>query len=251
MPGRTPVVLEPGDFVLIPFAERFTLSSLDRSTSGGGETVPIEIRPGVFRLGEPTGEPEVRKLIGYGMFQADDLALLVSLLPPMVHVRGEERLTTLVKLIDDETRAHRPARDVVLTRLLEVLLIEALRTSSGPSAPPGLLRGLSDPRLAAALRAMHERPAEPWTVAWLAREAGLSRSAFFDRFKREVGVAPIEYLATWRMSLAKKVLREEKVSISEVARRAGYSSASTFSEAFAKFTHRSPTAYVREQAASG
>lgn len=249
VPETEPIVLTPGDFVLISFATRFTLSSLDRAASDRSETVPIELRPGMFRLGDAAGGPETRKLVGYGMFEGDDMALLVSLLPPVVHVRGERRLTTLVELLDQESRADRPARDVVLTRLLELLLIEALRSSAGPSAPPGLLRGLSDERLAAALRSMHERPAEPWTVARLAREAGLSRSAFFDRFRRAVGVAPIEYLAHWRISLAKKALREEKVSVAEVARRTGYGSASTFSVAFTRYAKLSPSVYARKRAA--
>ena len=92
---------------------------------------------------------------------------------PVVHVRGERRLATLLQLVGDESRELRPARDIVLERLLEVLLIEALRSNAGTAASPGLLRGLADGRLAAAIRRMHEVPSRPWTVAQLAKEAAL------------------------------------------------------------------------------
>lgn len=103
-------------------------------------------------------------------------------------------------MVSDETRATRPARELVLARLLEVLLIEALRATGPTAAAPSLLRGLADPRLAIAIRRMHERPDHGLTVAELAGEAALSRSTFFERFRRAVGLAPMEYLLTgaWR-----------------------------------------------------
>jgi len=154
-----------------------------------------------------------------------------------------------VEQLNGETHAHRPGRDLVLTRLLEVLLIEALRSTTGPTAPPGLLRGLADDHVAVALRRMHERPMQRWTVVELAREAALSRSTFFDRFRREVGVAPMEYLLGWRMALAKDLLRRDRSGVAKVAERVGYSSASTFSVAFARHVGMPPVQYAREQRA--
>ena len=153
----------------------------------------------------------------------------------------------LVELLSEEARGDRPGRDVVLARLLEVLLIEAFRATAEPTAAPGLLRGLADERLAAALRRMHAEPTRPWTVGELAREAALSRSTFFDRFRREVGVSPMEYLSGWRMAIAKDLLRGAGVSVSEIAQRVGYSSSSTFSVAFARQVGASPTTYARGQ----
>ena len=244
--GRVPVRLGTGDFMLIPAAADFTVSSLTPPPSGR-VTDPVEVRPGVFHLGEP-GVPDVRLLVGYCAFGSNDASLLVSLLPELVVVRGERRLTKLVELLSDEARAIRPGRDVVLARLLEVLLIEAFRATTGPTAAPGLLRGLADERLAAALRRMHGEPTRPWTVGELAREAGLSRSTFFDRFRREVGVSPMEYLLGWRMAIAKDLLCGDSVSVGEVAQRVGYSSSSTFSVAFARQVGASPTTYARGHA---
>ena len=160
-----------------------------------------------MRHGTPDGDPDVRLLGGYFVFDSPDAALLGSLLPAIVHVRGAERLSTLVRLVGEEAIEQRSGRELVLTRLVEVLLIEALRTTPGEDAPAGLLRGLADARLAPALRQMHGQVARSWTVTQLAQTAALSRSAFFDRFTRTVGLPPMEYLLAWRMALAKDLLR--------------------------------------------
>lgn len=242
--GREPMTLQAGDFVLIPAAHGFMTSSLEPPTGVDGVS-PSLLPSGEFRLGVQTGPHDVLMLIGHCSFGSPDAALLVSLLPDLVHVRGQQRLGTLVQLVSDESRDRRPARDVVLVRLLEVLLIEALRSTTGPAASPGLLRGLADARLAVALRAIHETPTRPWTVALLAEAAALSRSAFFDRFKRAIGVAPMEYLLTWRMALAKNLLRRKDRNIGEIAERVGYSSASTFSVAFSRHVGQPPTRYAQ------
>ena len=244
---HAPVTLEAGDFILIPSAQTFTATSLEPATSMLVDEPPVQLPNGEFRLGTPTGLPDVRMLIGYCTFGSPDAALLVSLLPKLVIVRGERRLTTLMQLVRDESREMRPARDVMLMRLLEVLLIEALRSTVGTAASPGLLRGLADARLVTALRKMHESPAAAWTVAQLAKEAGLSRSTFFERFSRAVGVAPMAYLLSWRMALAKSLLRRNEVSIGEIAERVGYSSQSTFTVAFTRLVGSPPTRFARAQ----
>jgi AraC-like DNA-binding protein len=248
--GREPVILHAGDFVLIPAAYGFAMSSLDPAAPDAMNSIPAMLPNGEFRHGGPDAAPDVRLLIGYCTFGSPDAALLVSLLPERVLVRGEPRLATLVRLVVDESRERRPAREVILARLLEVLLIEALRSTAQTSASPGLLRGLADARLAAAIRRMHEQPAHAWTVAQLAKEAALSRSAFFERFSRAVGQAPMEYLLAWRMALAKHLLRQDGAAVADVAERVGYSSASTFSVAFARHVGVPPARYARASSAA-
>ncbi|MCY1023548.1 helix-turn-helix transcriptional regulator [Pyxidicoccus sp. MSG2] len=245
--GRAPMILEKGDFVLIPSAFDFTASSLE-PPPGRRDTPHVVLPDGEIRHGDPRAPPDVRMLVGYCVFASPDASLLVPLLPQLVHIRGERRLATLVELVSEESRERRPAREVILARLLEVLLIEALRSTAGTSASPGLLRGLADERLAVAIRRMHESPTQAWTVAQLAKEAALSRSTFFERFSRAVGVAPMEYLLGWRMALAKNLLRRKEVTVAEVAEQVGYSSASTFSVAFTRHVGLPPTHYAREQA---
>jgi AraC-like DNA-binding protein len=98
---------------------------------------------------------------------------------------------------------------------------------------------------------MHANPARSWTMAQLAKEAALSRSAFFDRFTRSVGMPPMEYLLAWRMALAKDMLRRTEIDIAEVAERVGYCSASTFSTAFSRHVGQPPGRYARGVAEQG
>ncbi|ALP68718.1 AraC family transcriptional regulator [Paraburkholderia caribensis] len=250
--GHTPIGLVSGDFVLIPAVSGMSMSSLVPPPPGVETSIPVSLGNNEFRIGQPNGPVDSRMMVGYCRFGSPDASLLVSLLPELVHVRGAARLTTLVQLVREESLAQRPARDVVLSRLLEVLLIEALRSTAESTASLGLVRGMSDSRLAAAIRRMHEKPARAWTVIELAKEAALSRSSFFERFNRAVGLAPMEYLLTWRMALAKNLLRQTNGRITEVAQRVGYSSASTFSVAFTRHVGRSPSQYAREnQQAAG
>jgi AraC-like DNA-binding protein len=243
--GHRALTLEAGDFVLLPATPGFTMS--------GFEPVrPTRIDPNVaatataeVRHGTRGGRPDVRLLGGYFAFDSPDAAMLVSLLPTVIHVRGAERLSMLVRLVGEESRERRAGRELVLTRLVEVLLIEAMRSTSGEDAPPGLLRGLADERLAPAIRRMHDQLARSWTVAQLAKTAALSRSAFFDRFTRTVGMRPMEYLLAWRMAVAKDLLRRHELGLAEVAERVGYGSASTFSTAFCRHVGQPPGRYAR------
>jgi AraC-like DNA-binding protein len=239
------LTLEAGDFILLPATPGFTLSGFEPVTPTHIDAkAAASSQSGEARHGTPGGRPDVRLLGGYFTFESPDAALMISLLPAVVHVRGVERLSTLVRLVGDEATARRSGRELVLSRLVEVLLIEALRSTSGEDTPAGLLGGLADPRLAAAIRQMHAQPARSWTMAQLAKIAALSRSAFFERFSRIVGVPPMEYLLTWRMAVARDLLRRD-CAIDEVAERVGYGSASTFSTAFRRRVGQPPGRYAR------
>ncbi len=115
----------------------------------------------------------------------------------------------------------------------------------GTTSGPGLLRGLSDDRVVTALRLMHGDLERNWTANRLAREIGMSRSAFFDRFLRTVGMTPMDYLLAWRMAVAKSLLRAGGLSIADIADRIGYGSASTFSTAFSRHVGEPPGRYMR------
>ena len=243
--GQQPLTLAAGDFLLMPAPPGFTMS-------GAVPAPPVWVDPkagpapeGEIRHGNPQGPPDVRMLGGYFAFDSPDAALLVSLLPAVLHVRGIGRLPLLVQLVREESTAQRPGRELVLARLIEVLLIEALRGAPTEGAPPGLLRALADSRLAAAMRHMHGEPARAWTVLELAKKAALSRSAFFERFSRAVGLPPMEYLLAWRMAIAKDLLSRGGIAMAEVAERVGYSSASTFSTAFSRHVGEAPGRYAR------
>lgn len=242
--GLPPILLGEGDFALIPAARGFTLSSVDPVLPEGQFTEPVVLAPGRVRIGDPTLPVTTQQLVGHCTFAARDAALLLTLLPDLVVIRGEERLSMLIRLVADEALTARPGREVVLERLLEVLLIETFRASGDIAAQPGLVRGLGDPHLSVALRAIHARPAQPWTVSDLARTAGLSRSAFFARFEREMGRTPMAYLTDWRMSLAKDRLRRGDGSLAEIGAALGYGSASAFNTAFSREVGQPPGRYA-------
>ena len=243
--GQRAITLEAGDFLLLPATPGFTMSGFEAVTPIRFDPNVTSKRLGEVRHGTRGGPPDVRLLGGWFVFDSPDAGLLVSLLPALVHVRGAERLSVLVGLVGEESSERRSGRDLVLTRLVDVLLIEALRSMPGESAPAGLLRGLADPRLAPAIREVHSQVTRSWTVAQLAKTAALSRSAFFERFTRSVGVPPMEYLLAWRMALAKDLFRRHDFSVAEVAERVGYGSASTFSTAFSRHVGQPPSRYAR------
>lgn len=246
--GQEPVTLQAGDFVLMPATPGFVLSGFEPIVSSFIDPRAAPPPEGEVRHGDRDGAPDVRLLGGFFLFGSPDTSLLVSLLPTLVHLRDAERLSLLIRLVAEESGSDQPGRDMVLERLVEILLVEALRTTQRDGAPPGLLRGLSDRKLAEAMRRMHADPARPWTVEQLARDAAMSRSAFFERFTGAVGVPPMEYLLAWRITLAKDLLRRRDIPLAEVAERVGYGSASTFSTAFSRHVGQPPGRYARAAA---
>ncbi|THV16451.1 AraC family transcriptional regulator [Rhizobium rhizophilum] len=262
--GHPTVQLQAGDFVLVPSLFHFAMESMEREVAAmEGLTAPdpslVTALPGEIRHGDPEGPANARLLVGHFHFGSPDSRLLIQLLPRFLHLRKAERLSALVRLLSDETRAILPARDMILARLLDVILLEALRaapdeTTLGEAPPAGILRGLADERLAASLRRLHADPARDWTIESLAREAALSRSAFYKRFRTALGMPPMEYLTAWRMALAKTYLDQEDLGMEEIAGRVGYGSASAFSTAFTRFVGVPPSRYgveqEREQAAA-
>jgi AraC-like DNA-binding protein len=241
--GHAPVAIGTGDFVLLPTTPAFTLSSfvpappvfIDPKAVPGGQ--------GELRHGEQDGAPDMRSLGGAFLFDSADAGLLVSLLPAVVHVQGAGRLMQLVQMVGEECRDRKPGSDYMLSRLVQLLLVEAMRWTTAQAAPPGLLRGLGDERLAMALKRIHARIDHAWSVGELAQAAALSRSTFFERFTRTVGVPPMEYVLAWRMEVAKALLRRSGLSVAEVAERVGYGSTSAFSVAFSRQVGAPPSRY--------
>lgn len=244
--GDEPVLLERGDFVLLPATPAFALFS-----HPGVACSLVDPSEKPVRHGDPDGEPDLEILGGAFRIDPVNAALLTGLLPRMIHVRAAEddttRLARLVHLLREECEADRPGREMILQRLLEVMLVECLRrpgTEAG-TLPAGLLAGLRDPALAGALRAMHQDVRGGWTVAELARLAGMSRSAFAARFSQALGCAPMEYLARWRMALAQDALGRGTRSLDRLAAEIGFESASAFSTAFRRRVGVPPGAFAR------
>ncbi len=238
--------LDVGDFLLLPSTPAFTLSSDPAAPCEAREPTDAPVRHG-----EQTGEADFESLGGAFRVEKANGPLLVGLLPRMIHVPASEgrtsRLGRTIGLIMEECAGDAPGKEMILQRLLEVLLIEALRWRE--LAPTddhaGLLRGMRDPALGRVLRTMHADVRAPWTVAALAKVAGLSRSTFAARFGEALGCGPIEYLARWRMALAKDALMGGGKTLDRIAEDIGYESASAFSTAFRKRLGCSPGRFGR------
>jgi AraC-like DNA-binding protein len=249
--GAEPVLLERGDFILLPSAPAFALFS-----TPGVACVPIEPSDTAVRHGDPDGDPDCRMHGGTFAIDRVNAALLIELLPRMIHVRaadgGTGRLAHVIDLIRDECDGDRPGRDMILERLLEIMLVECLRRPGidRNSLSPGLLAGMRDPAIAGTLRAMHAGVRTGWTVAGLAQQAGMSRSAFAARFSETLGCAPMEYLSRWRMTLAQDALSRGGKPLDRLAEEIGYESASAFSTAFRRRIGCSPGAFAHASRAA-
>ncbi len=242
--GSEAIVLQAGDFVLIPATFGVATSSL--AAERVANSVPAVLGRGPFRIGAQEGPADLRMLAGHCSFGSPDAALLVSLLPQLVHVRGEQRLATLVQLVG-RSRASSGPRATSCSRGCWRCCSSRPCARRGTAASPGLVRGLADARLAAAMRAMHEQPTRAWTVDELAKEAALSRSAFFERFSARWASRRWSTCSRGAWRSRKTCSAATKTSVAEVAERVGYSSASTFSVAFTRHVGRPPTHYAREQ----
>jgi AraC-like DNA-binding protein len=243
--------LAEGDFMVMPAPPPWTM------TGGGGGT-PVDFGaaiadPGLL-LSTERNAAVTRFIAGNFAFAPANADLVASLMLPIVHVCAADaiasRLGALLSAVGDEAVSDRPGRSLVLDRLLEVLLIEALRYRSAAiqGSDRGLLAGLADPKVGQALRIMHEDAQRPWTVAALAGAVGMSRSAFAARFTQIIGVPPIDYLSNWRITLAKAALASSNVPMVEIAERAGYQSVSAFSTGFKRATGFSPRSYAQSLA---
>ncbi|MBU6455387.1 MAG: AraC family transcriptional regulator [Cyanobacteria bacterium REEB67] len=241
--------LEAGDFLLMAAPPNWTMNAF------GGGTVAVDFQavienPGLLHSSARTTQV-TRFMAGNFAFSAANRDLISTLMLPIVVVRGKEitadRLGALLATFGDEVTGDRPGRSLILDRLLELILIEALRYRPADigDGRSSLLAGLADPKIGNALRLMHSDPKQPWTLAAIAHEVGMSRSAFASRFAELVGIPPIEYLSNWRMTLAKSALVSSEMPMIDIAEMAGYQSVSAFSSAFKRETGLSPTVYVK------
>ncbi|EOC1314340.1 AraC family transcriptional regulator [Cronobacter turicensis] len=242
--GKAPQLLVAGDFILIPATYTFETTS-----AGAAPCVeisqPTVLGDGHVRIGSTTGPAELLMNVGHCEFDTPDKALIVALLPSEILIQGQRRFITLFELLLDESRTRRPGRDVVMTHLLQLLLVESLRSDPALSKTAGILRGLQHDRVATALHLIHEKPGADWQIAHLARECAMSRSSFFAVFSETVGMSPMQYLLFWRMSLARKALISGQDNIEQIALQAGYQSASAFSVAFTKHAGMPPGEFRR------
>jgi AraC-like DNA-binding protein len=244
------VFIQQGDFALLYTATPFTLAS-DASVEPVDSEMAVAATKNVWlKLGSGTDRP-VTLHAGKFLVEKANEDLLAGLLPPLVHIESGDaslsRVRSLLTMNERETRQPGPASEFVIERLVELILVEILRTNRlrvGEELT-GLVAGLVNPVTARALVAMHRDVAHGWTVDELAKLCAVSRSTFAIKFRSIVGTAPIEYLLRWRMALAKDDLSRGTRSVSEIAFAIGFQSSSAFTTAFTREVGCSPTRFAR------
>jgi AraC-like DNA-binding protein len=201
----------------------------------------------LIRGGE--GQERTRFVCGYLGCDARPFNPLLAALPPMLRVSrptdGGRWVTDLFSMALQEGGSGRAGGETVLAKLSELMFVEVIRCyiETLPLESRGWLSGLRDPHIGKALRLIHARPSEGWTLDRLAREAGLSRTVFAERFSGYVGVSPLHYLTGWRLQLARRLLEQTGFGVARAAAAVGYESEAAFNRAFKKFVGVPPGAW--------
>lgn len=250
---REHLILAQGDLVIIPHGAAHILSCRETDPDDALPLEDVLERAGYDGRGALVfgGEDHSRNselICGHFSFAPGSRHLLFERLPPFIHIRnyGEDAgpwLEASLRIIGAEAGGARLGGDLIALRMSEVIFAQAIRSYiEGADSVSSHLAGFADPHLAPALAAFHHRPAAPWSVATLAREAGLSRTGFAQSFSEKLGITPMSYVTSWRMQIAREALVQRRLSVAEAAEISGYASESAFSRVFKKETGQSPAA---------
>jgi AraC-like DNA-binding protein len=250
-----PVRLHTGDLIVLPGGDEHVLCSVPgmraipdlsryRRPVNGRLPLPVWLNEG--------GGPETCHFVcGYFGCDARPFNPVLEGLPRMVHshisVETRSWLSNLIRVAVQETEHGSAGGETMLAKLAELMFVEVIRKyiDALPSESRSWFSGLRDRHVGAALRLIHARPSEPLTLESLARDVGLSRSVFAERFAHFVGVPPMHYLARWRLQLATQLLEGRGTSIAAAAAAVGYESEAAFNRAFKKFVGVPPGAWRR------
>jgi AraC-like DNA-binding protein len=256
--GAEPVPVAPHDIAMLPQGSAHTVSS-----APGLEAMPFRDLIAAHSVGRHGDHPIVFSHGGGGQatelfslhlwMPAEGLGSIIGSLPPLIVLRQAQISTTAslaqaMESLVNETVAQRPGWQLSAARMADLLLVHILCEhlyAEPQGQQTGRLRGLDDESIARAMSLMHERPEHPWSVATLAQASYLSRTVFSERFRALVGVTPMHYLGSYRMTLAAEKLKNRQLSLHQVAEAVGYASEKAFSRAFQRWTGMTPSAYAR------
>ncbi len=243
------IYLESGDIIVFPQGDAHIMSSapgmrgvpdVNVYRRYGEEQFPVTIRK------QGGGSEHAEVICGFLGCDARPFNPLLATLPRVIHVRGQAVgdgvIAQLVRLAVAETATRRSGGECALARLSELLFVEVIRRhlATLPPEHSGWLAGLRDEYVGRALGKLHDRPAHPWSLEELAREAGMSRSTLAERFAHFLGMPPMQYLAKWRMQLAATHLSGSTIGLAELAERVGYGSEAALSRAFKRWVGVAP-----------
>ncbi len=268
--GEQPQRMRAGDVVMFPQGDAHVMSSAPGMRARPvdsrwvlatrAEPKPIPVRyPLDAAVGDAGGaSPDAPTRVVCGFIGCDlrPFNPLVATLPRMLHlssVTGDAWIAPMLEHAIAESRQHRAGGEAMLQRISELVFVDAVRrhVASLPPEGTGWLAGLRDRFVGRALALIHESPSRNWTIDALAVEAALSRSALHERFSQMIGMAPMQYLANWRMQVAAGLLRGTSATVTAIALDVGYDSEAAFSRAFKRLVGQPPTAWRRAAVESG
>jgi len=246
--------LHGGDMALVTHGAGHRLCSDPAAPAPGILDLPREEISDRYEVLRHGGRGSLtRMMCGAVRFDHPAARDLVALLPEIIYLdaAGSPDVAGMhgtLTLIAAETKRPRPGGEAVITRLADVLIIQAIRCwlDTDPRAQTGWLGALRDAQIGQALTLIHGDPARPWTVATLAEELPMSRSAFAARFTELVGEPVMSYLTRWRMRVAVNALHDEGATVAELANRLGYRSEAAFARAFKRVVGVAPGSVKRE-----
>jgi AraC-like DNA-binding protein len=247
---RDPIPLTGGDCFLVAPGISYSLRDNPRTRTKSFCAVAPKDRTNVIHYGG--GGAPTTIISGFLSFEALSLKPITQLLPSLILIKADQARTlalhTTLQLLATEMAEQTPGSEVVANRLAEVLFIQAIRAdiaSANESCKRGWLRAIFDPQIGTALKSVHENVNSHWTVESLAEAAGMSRSAFAERFKELLGQTPLEYVTEWRMQKAVQLLQHGDKKLIDVAQSIGYESDAAFSKAFKRVVGLPPGEYRR------
>jgi AraC-like DNA-binding protein len=245
--------LQPGEFALVPHGAGHRLTGEQGVAPAKLFDLPREQISDRYEILRHGGGGALTTVIcGAVRFDHPAAQRLATLLPRVIKIDGWnspelEWIQSTLRLMAIEAQEMRPGGETIVTRLADILVIQAIRSwiAKDPAAQTGWLGALQDKQIGRALALVHRDPAQPWTVASLADQVAMSRSAFAARFTSLLGEPAMHYVTRWRMHVALAWLKEDDAPLGEVAGRLGYESEAAFSRAFKRFLGFSPGAVRR------
>ncbi len=248
--GRV-IELAEGDLVFVPHGSAHWIA--DKSTS---LRMPSPEFVKARRAGIPvfnSGGDVTTLIAGHFEFDYKSLHPFLKDLPPIIHIRqyvteNQLLLKQVTQLMLEELNNERPGSSVMLKCLSEMMFVNIIRAYLEQASPDdGFLSALNDTRISKALKLMQDSPQNDWTLESLASEIGMSRSVFFNQFKKLVHETPLSYLTNWRIRQAQKLLMTDNSNISEIAANVGYQSEAAFNRIFKSKTGQTPAVYRRSK----
>ena len=267
IPGGTSVHMAAGDVVMFPHGDAHVMSSepgmrgtVDLQGLFDAQTDRLPVRIAYdgrdMQRGElPESSADTLIVCGFLGCDVQPFNPLIETLPRLLHLKAGADDGWIARLTEQavaESHARRPGGEAMLARMSEMMFVDAVRRHAEalPPESKGWLAGLRDRSVGRALALLHERPAHDWSLDELGRAVGLSRSALHERFVQLLGIAPMQYLASWRMQAAARRLLETRASVAEIALDVGYESEAAFARAFKRAVGKPPAAWRREREAA-